>query len=204
LGLLLFILPPPEPLHAWLVNYKEDYYSLYHVHYAAAPDDILENIWYLEKAVKANFCNPAYALATITTDTQWAKYQDLFMMHLYIKLVDQHIALGNKWNKTHAYFYEEPWKAEYLDDLNTAETCYKTAQIYWNDALEWAKKANDKQYRWINLDKDARFWQDEAGEITTGELDYGATLKRTLAKLENIRSQYQAMDENTYKTLGQR
>ena len=46
---------------AYMVKYKEDYYKLFHVHYQQYPDDVIENIYWLEHAVKADFCNPLYA-----------------------------------------------------------------------------------------------------------------------------------------------
>ena len=50
---------------AYPVYYKEQYYKLYHIHYIQYPDDTIENIYYLEQAAKADFCNPLYALAKI-------------------------------------------------------------------------------------------------------------------------------------------
>jgi len=52
--------------NAYMVKYKEDYYRLYHVHYQQYPDDCIENIYWLEKAVQADFCNPLYSDIKIT------------------------------------------------------------------------------------------------------------------------------------------
>ena len=105
--------------------------------------------------------------------------------------------MGNKWNKRRAYFYNAPWKAQNLESLETAETCYRTALYYWKAANDWAKKARDKRFRFINLQK-AQFWEDEAHRMETGELDYEKTINRELTLLQKIRERFEAMDENTY------
>jgi hypothetical protein len=53
------------------VLYREQYYKLYHQHYIQYPDDAMENIYWLERALKSDFCNPLYALAKIDDKTQW-------------------------------------------------------------------------------------------------------------------------------------
>jgi hypothetical protein len=186
------------PLNAYYVTYKEQYYRLYHLHYIQYPDDSMENIYWLEKAMKADFCNPLYALALIENETQWEKYRYLFNMHINLKLIEQYLFLGNKWNKRRAYFYNAPWKNQNLESLETAETCYRTALYYWNAAEEWAGKAREKRFYFINLEK-AQFWEDEALRMSTGELDYGKTINRELAQLQKVRERFQAMsDDGTY------
>jgi hypothetical protein len=186
-----------NPLNAYYVTYKEQYYRLYHLHYIQNPDDTIENIYWLEKALKADFCNPLYALALIEDKVQWEKYRYLFMMHLNLKMIEQYLFLGNKWNKRNAYFYNAPWKDENLESLKTAETCYRTALYYWTEALEWAAKAGERRFRWINLEK-VQYWEDEAGRIEDKTLDYEKIINRELAFLQKVRETFQAMDENTY------
>ncbi len=50
---------------AYPIYYKEQFYRLFHVHYIEYPDDAIENIYWLERAKQADFCNPLYALAKI-------------------------------------------------------------------------------------------------------------------------------------------
>jgi len=195
--LILLTLIPKSALNAYFVTYKEQYYRLFHLHYIQYPDDTMENIYWLEKAVKADFCNPLYALAFIENETQWEKYRYLFMMHVNIKLVEQHLFLGNKWNKRNAYFYNAPWKEQNLDSLETAETCFSTALYYWEEALVWAEKHKDKRFRYINL-KEIQFWEDEAARIEDKTLNYAKTINRELALLQSVREKFQAMDGNTY------
>jgi hypothetical protein len=185
------------PLNAYLVTYKEQFYRLYHLHYIQYPDDSMENIYWLERAVKADFANPLYAFALIENEIQWEKYRYLFMMHINLKLIEQYLYLGNKWNKRNAYFYNAPWKEQNLESLETAERCFRTALYYWKDAREWAEKSLDRRFRWINL-KNVQFWEDEAGKIEGGSLDYDKIIGRELALLQNVRDKFQAMDENTY------
>jgi hypothetical protein len=195
--LLLFILVPVFSLNAYLVRYKEQFYRLYHLHYIQYPDDSMENIYWLEKAAKADFANPLYAIALIEDETQWEKYRYLFMMHINLKLIEQYLYLGNKWNKRNAYFYNAPWKEQNLESLETAETCFRTALFYWKDAQEWAEKSLDRRFRWINL-KNVQFWEDEAGRIEDGELNYEKIIGRELDLLEKVREKFQSMDETTY------
>jgi len=190
--LLLFLLLPQKPLNAYFVTYKEQYYRLYHVHLIQYPDDTMENIYWLERAVKADFCNPIHALALIENEIQYEKYRYLFMMHLNIKLAEQHLYLGNKWNKRSAYFYNAPWAAQNLDSLETAETCFRTALYYWNEALTWHKKATERRFRFIHLAR-VQFWEDEAARIERKTLDYGKTINRELVLLQRVRERFQAM-----------
>ncbi len=182
---------------AYYVQYKEQYYNLYHLHYIQYPDDTMENIYWLEKALTADFANPLYALTTIENKVEWEKYRYLFMMHINLKLTEQYLYLGNKWNKRNAYFYNAPWKEQNLESLKTAESCFSTALYYWKDAVQWQKKTLDRKFRFINL-KGIQYWEDEAARIDEGTLNYEKTINRELQLLAKVREQFQAMDENTY------
>jgi hypothetical protein len=197
LGIVLLTTLNPLPLDAYYVQYKEQFYRLYHLHYMQYPDDTMENIYWLEQAVKADFANPLFALALIENESQWEKYRYLFMMHVHLKLIEQYLYLGNKWNKRNAYFYNAPWKEQNLESLKTAETCYRTALYYWQAVRDWAEKALDRRFRFINLTR-VQFWEDEAGRVEDGTLDYGKIINRELSLLQQVREQFQTMDENTY------
>ena len=195
--LLFLALVPGTILDAYYVTYKEQFYRLFHLHYLQYPDDTMENIYWLEKALKADFCNPLYALALIENETEWEKYRYLFMMHINIKLAEQHLFLGNDWNKRNAYFYNAPWKEQNLKSLETAELCFRTALYYWEEALTWVEKLKERKFRWINLQR-IQFWEDEVARIGNNTLNYGKTINRELALLQSVREKFQAMDENTY------
>jgi hypothetical protein len=193
--LLITVMAPAAD--AYLVQYKEQFFRLYHLHYIQYPDDTMENIYWLERAIKADFANPLYALALIENEIQWEKYRYLFMMHLNLKLIEQYLYLGNKWNKRNAYFYNAPWREQNLESLETAETCFRTALYYWKDAADWAEKALDRRFRFINLSR-VQYWEDEAGRIEDKSLDYEKIINRELDLLRRVRERFQAMDENTY------
>ena len=187
----------PRPAEAYFVTYKEQYYRLFHMHHQADPDNIMENIYWLERALVVPFSNPLYALAKIENEVQWEKYRYLFMMHVNIKLAEQHLFLGNKWNKRNAYFFNAPWKEENLASLEIAETCFRTALFYWEEALVWAERLKDRRFRWMNLPR-VQFWEDEAARIERGTLNYSRTINRELTLLQSVRERFEAMDENTY------
>jgi len=192
-AVILVLLAAAIPVNGYFVTYKEQYYSLYHLHYIQYPDDSMENIYWLEEAMKADFANPLYALALIEDEVQWEKYRHLFNMHINLKLIEQYLFLGNKWNKRNAYFYNAPWRDQNLESLETAETCFRTALYYWDEALQWAEKANERRFRWINLQK-VQFWEDEAFRIENGRLNYGRTIRRELDMLQKVREKFEAME----------
>jgi len=193
---ILVLLTAALPANAYFVTYKEQYYRLFHVHHIQYPEDSIENIYWLENAIKAPFANPLYALALIENEIQWEKYRYLFTMHINIKLLEQHLFLGNKYNKRHAFFYNAPFKEQNLKSLETAETCYRAALYYWDEALNWAEKANERRLRWIDLPR-VQFWQDEAFRIEKGTLNYGRTIERELGFIKDVRERFEKM-ENHY------
>ena len=190
----IFTLFLPVNLDAYVIMYKEQYYRLFHVHYNQYPDDTLENIFWLEQALKANFANPLYALARIETREQYEKYCYLFMMHLNLKMVEQYIFLANKFNKRYAFFFNAPWRDENLRSLDIAETYFEIARFYWTEAVTWAEKARDRRFRFMRLES-VQFWEDSAFRIVEqGTLNYGRTLDRELTRLNSVREQLQAME----------
>jgi len=194
---LLLLLASSGTAFAYTVQYKEQFFKLYHTHYNQYPDDVMENIYWLECAVNADFANPLYALGKIENKQDWEKYRYLFMMHVNLKLTEQHLRLGSKWDKQVAYFYNAPWKKQNLESLENARTCYNAALVYWNEAKIWAEKANAREFRFLFL-TDLQSWEDERERIATGSFDYSRTIGRELARLEKVRRDFLAMDENTY------
>ena len=182
---------------AYRVQYKEQYYELYHVHYATSPDDYLENIYWLERAVEADFCNPLYALAKIENETQWKKYRAVFMMHLNLKLIEQHLRLGAQFDKQVAYFYNAPWKEQNIESLQVAESYYYAALEYWKEAKLWAERANVPELQFVYL-RDLKNWEEDLARIKNGKLNYERIIRRELKRLENVRQEFIKMDETTY------
>ena len=192
--LVLFFIPL-QNADAYMVKYKEDWYKLFHVHYQQYPDDCMENIYWLEKAVEADFCNPLYADAKITTEKEWEKYRYLFQMHINLKLIEQHLRLGRVYDKKCIYFYDTPWKEEYLSNMEKALSCYKAGLYYWKEAKIWYEKANAPTFRFLYIE-DLQFWEDERERIFTGELNYEKIINREVERLEKNISELKAMDEN--------
>ncbi|HUZ18022.1 MAG TPA: hypothetical protein VMV68_06525 [Spirochaetia bacterium] len=194
LALPLFLLAA-TPVSAYKITYAEQWYQLYHLHLYQYPDDSMENIWYLEQALKAPFANPLYALAKINNKLQWERYKDLFAMHVNLLLIQQYRILGSKYDKQVAYFYNYPWKQENLDSLNTAEKLFKVAQEFWKVAVDWSNKASDLSI--VQLPA-IQYWEDESYRIQTGDLDYEAIIDGDLARLEHVRQVFEKMGPSTY------
>lgn len=185
------------PSFSYFVTFKEQYYRLFRVNYQQYPDDVVENIYYLEKAVEADFANPQYALAKIRDERDWEKYRYLFMMHINLKLIEQHMKLGRYFDKHTAYFYDAPWKDAYLRDLEKAESSYQAGLYYWEEAKIWAEKANASSFRFLFL-TDAQYWEDERERIVSGKLNYETIIKRELDRVHTVQADFLAMDEKTY------
>ena len=194
---ILFFTCFQQTSSAYFVEYKEQYYKLYHIHLHQAPDDIVENIYWLEKAINADFCNPLYALGKITTKKEWEKYRYLFMMHLNLKMTEQHLRLGSKFDKQAAYFYNYPWKEQNIDSLSKAENFYNIAMAYWKEAKIWAEKANIREFQFMIFD-DLMGWEDEREKIALGTLNYERTINRELRRLAKVREEFMNMDDSTY------
>lgn len=187
----------PLPSFSYAVKYKENWYNLYHIHYRQDPDDCMENIYYLERAAKADFCNPLYALAKIPDEKTWEKYRYLFMMHINLKLVEQHIRLGRIYDKKIAYFYDAPWKDEYLRNLENTLACYNAGLYYWAEAQKWAEKANTSKFNFLYL-TDIQGFEDERERIKDGQLDYSKILNREIKRVESVKNDFIAIDSKNY------
>jgi hypothetical protein len=192
--LLLLLVLPLSDAGAYRVLYAEQYYRLYHLHFYQYPDDTMENIYYLEQALKADFANPLYALARIENRQQWAQYRLLFKMHVNLKLAELYLTLGSKYDKLVAYFYNAPWKEQNLDSLDKAEQAYRVALGYWAEALGLAAQS---RHLGFNLEE-IQEWEDEWKRILIGDLDYREITDGHLARMERVRRAFQAMDDKTY------
>ena len=183
-----------SPAFAYMVKFKEDWYKLYHVHYQQYPDDCIENIYWLEKAAQADFCNPQFTDAKITTEKEWEKYRYLFQMHINLKLIEQHLRLGRTYDKKCIYFYDAPWKDEYLRNMEKALTCYKAGLYYWQEAKVWCEKSNAASFNFMFITSKQN-WEDERERIVSGELNYEKMLNREIERLEKNIKDLNEMDK---------
>ena len=181
-------------LFSYDVLYAEQFYRLYHDHFHRYPEDTLENIFYLEEALKSDFCNPLNALAKIEDTTEWERYRYLFSMHVNIKLTELYLTLGSKYDKMEAYFFNYPWREENIKSLDKAERIYSMARYYWQEALDWSMKI---PYSFTVIE-DIQFWEDEHFRVQTGDLNYTRIIDYQIARLQDVRAAFQNMDENTY------
>ncbi len=182
-------------LFAYKILYAEQYFKLYHQNLYQYPDDYNGNIWYLERALTRPFVNPLNALAKIENQDMWERYRYLFYLHVNLKIVEQYRHLGSKYDKKNAYFFNAPWKEANLKSLEIAESYYKTAQYYWEEALSWTEKLKDIKYYFLS---DVQNWEDEQFRIITGELDYNEIIETDIVRLYKVKQAFLAMDENTY------
>ncbi len=194
---IVFMSLTSAKLNAYMVKYKEDFYRLYHVSYQQNPDDCMENIYWLEKAVRADFANPMYARTKITTEKEWEKYRYLFQMHLNLKLIEQHLRLGRIYDKKCIYFYDAPWKDEYLRNLEKTLSCYQAGLYYWQEAQLWKEKADAPEFRFLFI-SGLQNWEDERERIGNGSLDYGKMLERETARVRASIDELLAMESKNY------
>ncbi|MAG14155.1 MAG: hypothetical protein CMN78_06125 [Spirochaetales bacterium] len=180
---------------AYDTRYAEQYYRLYHQHFYQHPENINENIWYLERALASDFVNPQNALARIQSDLEWERYRYLFSMHMNLELVKQYRLLGSKFDKRTAFFYNAPWKTQNLKSLEIARSYYQAALFYWENAVLWSDKAWELQF--IDLHQ-IHHWADENYRIEYYELDYESIIAMDLERLNSVQDDFQRMDENTY------
>lgn len=196
LAFVLFAFVPTKA-NAYMVKYKEDFYKLFHVHYQQFPDDCMENIYWLEKAVQADFANPLYANAKIETENDWEKYKFLFQMHVNLKLIEQHQRLGRIYDKKVAHFYDAPWKDVYIENLKKALSCYQAGLYYWTEAKLWAEKANVTKFQFLIL-QDIQNWEDERERIGNGKLDYEKILNRDIERVKKVIAEFEGMESKEY------
>lgn len=175
--------------------YREQLYELYHRHFYEYPERIAENVYWLEQALRADFANPLFALAEIENQTEWRWYRGLFTMHINLKLTELYLAWGAQFMKWDAYFYNAPWKEQNLESLDRAQALFEYSRNYWKEAVRWSEEIGDM--RWIHLEEIQK-WEDEHQRITDGSLDYDAIIDRHLERLEEVRAEFEAMDESAY------
>jgi hypothetical protein len=193
--ILALVLCAPVLASAWRIQYKEQFYKLYHEHLHEYPADVTESMYYLEQALKADFANPLYALARIADTTDWERYRDLFMMHVNLRLVYLSLTLGSRFDKREAFFYNAPWQKQNLESLQTAEQVYRSAIGYWEEARRWSGAAWG--LRDVHLEQ-IQDWEDENLRIETGDLDYRDIIEDQLARVARVRSAFESMGPGTY------
>ena len=180
---------------AYPLVFAEDYYELYHRHLYQATDDLAENVIWLEKALSSDFRNPLYALARIETTSAWARYRELFRMHVNLEMVKLYRTIGAAYQKMRAYFYNYPWKRQNLESLDTAESYYRQGYYYWTQAEQHAMEAWTMRTEHL---EEIQAWETENYRVMTGDLNYKKILDADIRKIGKVRADFQAMGAGTY------
>ena len=175
--------------------YAEQWYSLFHRKLQERSLDYLANIYYLERALRSPFGNPRFSLTPIETKEEWEKYRYLFFAHVNLKLIEQHLLLGNQYDISRVKFYHTPFKKELLENLDKAESFYNMALTYWPEVIRWKEKADT--FLFIDLEK-VSYWQDELTRIEEKELDYEEIIARHLARITKAREDLNQLDQTSY------
>ncbi len=195
ISVVCILLIAAGPVLGYRLLYREQLYQLYRRQFYDQPLNLSENIYWLERALRADFANPLNALATIETEEEWERYRYLFTMHLNLKLVELYLAWANRYNREVAYFYNAPWRDLNLESLEKAEDLFQYARVYWDEALVWSAEA--WELRHVEL-QEVQHWMDENHRIETGQLDYDRIIDRHLERLYDVRQQFQEMGPDTY------
>lgn len=195
IALIFILFLAAGSVYGYNIEYAEQYYKLYHQNMYQYPNDFRENIWYLERALKRPFVNPLNALADIDTRQEWKRYRYLFSLHLNLEMIKQYRRWAAEYDKRRAYFFNYPWKEQNLESLSIAESYYRKALYYWDQALTWWARLQEVPY--VEL-KEVQHWEDEYARIRDGELDYGEIIRNDLRRLEKVRADFKDMDEGTY------
>ncbi|MDX9801976.1 MAG: hypothetical protein RBT69_11645 [Spirochaetia bacterium] len=192
--IILLAFVPSTSVFSYKILYAEQFYKLYHRHFYQYPEDYLENIYYLEEALRSDFANPLNALAIIKNKSDWERYRNLFRMHVSLKLTDLYLGLGSKYDKRNRYFFNAPWQRENIKSLEIAKESYEYAKVYWEEALKWNEKI---KHSWVCLEE-VQNWEDESFRIREKELDYNAIIDRHLTRLDKVLDEFLKMDSSTY------
>lgn len=175
--------------------YKEQLYRLYHRHLYQYEHRIGENIYYLEQVQRADFANPLYAITPIETNEQWARYRNLFDMHISLLLVEQYMQLSSRYTKYNAYFYNYPWKDDNIASLRRAREILETARYYWQEAQQHSIAAWERR---VIQRAGKSHWENQNYRIEQGLLDYAQIIDRHEQRIEENILIFEQMDENTY------
>lgn len=192
---LLFSIFSIQPAFGYRLIYREQLYELHHRQLYNYPLDIAENIHWLELALRADFANPLHALARIENEREWAKYRELFTLHLNLKLTELYLLWARGYYKFNAYFYNYPWRDQNLESIEKAELLLNQALVYWDEAVKYAQRAGE--HRWVYIEEQ-QFWEDELFRIQSDELDYERIIGKHLERLYEVRADFEAMNADSY------
>jgi len=191
-----------------LIIYSEQYYILYAKSQNLQTTNIMENIFYLQRALETPFAPVVQALCRINTQEQYIRYKYLFKMHCNFLIMRSYIQLASRYDKEDIYFYNYYYKELIIESLKYAKYYYELALPYWEEAKKEALNASRFQNYKIELDT----WEDEHAKIISGYYKYDEiiyqrleNLLRNLAFLENWANSFygDTQDSSNSENTGQ-
>lgn len=163
------------------IVYAEDYYRLYSLPSYYLEYDMLKNVDYLERALKAPFDFVNRALVIIETEEAYTRYKDLMHMQFNYLITQNYIYIAGLYDKENYYFYNSQFDEDIKKSFEYAIYFYNLAKERWTITKELAQKVmvNKSKLEMDNL-------IDKAYKIALGEIDYNKTADRQLKHIENI------------------
>lgn len=170
---------------------KEELFQLYTRWLYADLDSTSRNILYLELAYTLPFDHPIKAIVPIETKLQHNKYKSLLMMHICVMLTKEYLNYGNLFMKERIYYFNREFFDVYLEGYDKAEFYYKSAKVYWKEAIQHAKVADS--IKGVPMNRD--FWrgwnfdfEEEVYRIKTGQIFYDEVLAKRFARVKKNRA----------------
>ncbi len=174
------------------IKYKEDFFRIYNVWLYKDLDSISRNIFFLELAYVVDFDHPIKALVPITNDIQYERYKNILMMHITLMLTKEYIDYAYMYVKENIYFFNEEFFKDYLDGYDIAEHFLKCAKGYWNEAINYAMKADSIRGFRVSLE----YMEDELYRIKTGDLNYDKIINNLMGRINKNREYIKKLQNN--------
>ncbi len=171
------------------MRFKEDFFTKYASYLIPDPDYVSRNIFFLELAYTLPWDDPIRALVPVTNQMQYAKYQNLLMMHICLMLTKEYINYGYLYFKEHVYFYNRDYFTNYLQGYEVAEKYFNDARGYWDQTIHFAQMA-DAYTGWhmnLNFDGIHIAFEDEVYRIKTGDLNFYPIIDNLMVRLNRNR-----------------
>ena len=161
----------------------EDFYRLYYLPQTPKNEDLLGNLYWMQRAAQAPFASPIEALTVPTTPGQYERYRVLIRLHLNYLMAETCFQLAARFDKHDPRFFNRPYSNEILKSLEIARFYYESGRNYWNELLTLRQKLDAGPQERTEL----TFAEEIPGRIDDGQLDLNRVFERQTAKLERTR-----------------
>lgn len=160
-------------------RFLEDFYDLYSLPQSYNVPEVKESIYFLVQAMTHRFRHPSRALCRIDTEEQHLKYRNLMFMHMNLLIMRMYLRLGSLFDKRLLRYHD----LDVADDLEIsfmiARTYYRESLTYWNQAKEYAMRANESRF-----ELDIPAIENERFLIREGKLNYARIIELHLGRAE--------------------